>query len=405
MPTARRQVFLHVGLHKTGTTFVQHLMRANRAALLEQGVLYPGGDGFPSQIFAAWDLLGRRPRGTVGKDVRISGAWPTMAEAVAAVPVDRAPVVLLCDEHLSLATSRQARAAVESFPDADVNVIVTARDLARVVTSAWQEDVKNRGRFDWAAFITAVRDPAQAGTNPARGFWLRQDLPAVLATWAEHLGEGRVHVVTVPAPGSGADLLVQRLGALVGYDAARLTQPAKWANENVGLVGTELLRRLSPRLAHLDARRFDKVVKLTVVRHLAAELDPVRHALTEEELAWAVQRGAEMTRAVREAGYPVVGDLDDLVPHALSGRRPADVTPEELVEASLVGLAGLGDEYANSWWANRKPDSATDSTALARGTSALRALQYRGRRVAAQVADRNALVGRLAGEYVRRRTR
>ena len=112
-----------------------------------------------------------------------------------------------------------------------------------------------------------------------------------------------------------------------------------------------------------------------------------------------------MTRVVREAGYPGVGDRDDLVPRALSGRRPADVTPAELVEASLVGLAGLGDEYANSWWANRKPDSATDSTALARGTSALRALQYRGRRAAAQVADRNALVGRLAGEYIRRRTR
>ena len=404
MPTPR-QVFVHVGLHKTGTTYVQHLMRANREALRAQGVLYPGGEGFPSQIFAAWDLLGRRPQGTGGRDARIAGAWAAMADAVAAVPISEAPVVYVCDEHLSLATSRQARVAVESFPDADVHVVVTARDLARVVTSAWQEDVKNRGRFDWAEFIAAVRDPAQIGTNPARGFWLRQDLPAVLATWAEHVGPGRVHVVTVPVAGSLQGLLVERLGGLVGFDPYALTAPAKWANENVGLVGTELLRRLSPRLAHLDTRRFDKLVKLTLVRRLALELEPVRHALDDDELAWTVQRGAEMVQAVRSAGYPVVGDLDDLVPRADGGRRPADVRPEELTEAALVALAGLGEEYVNAWWANRRPDEAASSSVSARGTSALRALQYQGRRAVAHAADRNALVGRLTGAYVRRRGR
>jgi hypothetical protein len=398
-------VFLHVGLHKTGTTYVQHLMRANRAALRQQGVLYPGGAGFPSQIFAAWDLLGRRPQGGGGRDARIAGAWAAMAEAVAAVPVAEASVVYLCDEHLSLATSRQARVAVESFTGADVHVVVTARDLARVVTSAWQEDVKNRGRFSWTDFIAAVRDPAQVGTNPARSFWLRQDLPVVLETWAEHVGVERVHVVTVPAAGSPSDLLVERLGSLVGFHPHTLTAPAKWANENVGLVGTELLRRLSPRLAHLDTRRFDKLVKLTLVRRLAVELEPVRHALDDDELAWTVERSREMSKLVRNAGYPVVGDLDDLLPRAGAGRRPADVTADELTEAALVALAGLGDEYVNTWWANRRPDEATESSGTARATSAIRALQYQGRRAAAHAADRNALVGRLAGAYLRRRGR
>ena len=402
MPDPRRQVFLHVGLHKTGTTYVQHLMRANRAALRQQGVLYPGGAGFPSQIFAAWDLLGRRSQ---GRDARISGAWAALVEAVDTVPVTEAPVVYVCDEHLSLATPRQARSAVQSFPDADVHVVVTARDLARVVTSAWQEDVKNRGRFDWPDFIGAVRDPAQIGTNPARSFWLRQDLPVVLETWAEHVGVERVHVVTVPAAGSPSSLLVERLGGLVGFQPHTLTAPAKWANENVGLVGTELLRRLSPRLAHLDTRRFDKLVKLTLVRRLARELEPVRHALDDEELAWVVQRSAEMSQAVHSAGYPIVGDLDDLVPRAGAGRRPAEVTPDELTEAALIALAALGDEYVNAWWANRRPDEATESSGTARAVSAIRALQFQGRRAAAHAADRNALVGRLAGAYVRRRGR
>lgn len=404
MPSNRRQVFLHVGLHKTGTTYVQQLMRANRAVLREQGVLYPGGEGFPSQIFAAWDLLGRRQQGS-GKDSRIAGAWQAMVDAVGRVSVEEARVVLLCDEHLSLATSRQARAAVQSFPDADVHVVVTARDLARIVTSSWQENVKNRGTFDWPTFIAAVRDPATAGTNPARGFWARQDLPAVLTTWAEQVGRDRVHVVTVPPAGAPAELLVERLGGLVGFDSERLPEPARWANENLGLVGTELVRRLNPLLAHLDARKFDKVVKLTVVRRLATRLQPVRHALTDDELAWAEQRGAAMTQAIRETGYPVVGDLADLTPRPSSGRRPADVTPEELLEASLVALAELGDDYVSAWWANKPADDATESSRAARGTSAVRAMQYRSRRAAARAADRNPVLGRLAGAYVRRRGR
>ncbi len=38
-----RRVFLHVGLPKTGTTYLQTLLWDNRDELLRQGVLLPGG--------------------------------------------------------------------------------------------------------------------------------------------------------------------------------------------------------------------------------------------------------------------------------------------------------------------------------------------------------------------------
>ena len=37
-----QRVFLHVGLPKTGTTYVQTVLWRNRAALAEQGLVYPG---------------------------------------------------------------------------------------------------------------------------------------------------------------------------------------------------------------------------------------------------------------------------------------------------------------------------------------------------------------------------
>ncbi len=394
-----RRLFLHIGLHKTGTTYVQQLMRANREPLRAQGVLYPGGPGFPSQVFAVWDLLGRRPRGS-GGDGRITGAWQALVDGVRGGADE---TVLISDEHLSLASPRQARAAVSAFPDHEVHVVATVRDLARILTSAWQEEVKNRGAWGWSEFVEAVQDPTRVGTNPARGFWARQDVPAILATWAAVLPTERVHVVTVPPSGAPPALLVQRLGSLVGFDPDGLTEPAAWANETVGLVGTEVIRRVNPMLEKLNQRQFDRAMKLTMVRLMAERAEPVRFTLPPADLEWATVRGAEMTEAVRRAGYPVVGDLAELTPAPGRGRLPQDVSDAELLEVALGTLSGLAELYATTWWANRRPEDEVDSSGLARGASAARALGFKAKRAAARAADSNPLAGRALGAYLRRR--
>jgi len=394
-----RRLFLHVGMHKTGTTYVQQLMRANRKPLRAHGVLYPGGKGFPSQVFAVWDLLGRRPRGS-GPDNRITGAWPALVEGVRAADD---PTVLVSDEHLSLASGRQVRTAVSAFPDHEVHVLATVRDLVRVVTSAWQEEVKNRGTWTWAEFAAAIRDPARRGTSPARGFWARQDAPAILSTWAEVVPTERIHLVTVPPTGSSPTLLVERLGSVMGLDPANLTEPAAWANETVGLVGTELIRRLNPMLAGLNQRQFDRAMKLTMVRVMAERAETVRLSLPQQDLDWAVAMGERMTGSLREAGYPIVGDLADLTPQPVPGRQPADVSDTELLDTALVTLAGLAEQYASTWWAERGPEREVDSHGLTRGASRARAVGFKAKRAAARAADRVPLAGRALGAYLGRR--
>ena len=392
-----RRVFLHIGLHKTGTTYLQNVLRANRAQLADQGVLYPGGAGQPVQVFAVWDLLGRRPRGA--SDARITGAW---AATVDLVNGSDHPTVLLSDEHLSLASPRQARTAVQAFDGAEVHVVVTARDLARVLVSAWQEEIKNRGAWTWQQFAGAVRDPDAAARNPARGFWMRQDLPAILETWQTAVPTERVHVVTVPPAGAPSGVLLDRVASVVGFDPERLTEEPPWTNETVGLAGTEALRRLNERLDNtLNQRQYDRVVKLTIVRILADRTTPVPLAVPPEDFGWVRERGQAMIDAVRQRGYPVVGDLAELEPVPAEGRHPDEVDDAEVLDLTLTALAGLAERYATVWWARKRPDDevAVDSM-RAKATSNARAVAFQGKRAAAQLADRSPLAAKALGAYL-----
>jgi hypothetical protein len=400
MAAAEPSVYFHIGLHKTGTTYVQNVLRANRQKLRDQQVLYPGGEGFPVQVFAVWDLLGRRPKGT--SDARIPGAWQALVDATLAAGL---PTTLISDEHLSLAGVKQVRAAANAFPEHEAHVIVTARDLGRILVSAWQEEVKNRGSWTWDEFASSVRDPTKAALAPARGFWLRQDLPAILETWESVVPKQRIHVVTVPPSGSSPDMLMDRIGSVVGFNAARLNEPAPWANETVGVAGTEVIRRLNDRLSGLNQRQYDRAMKLTVVRLLAERSEPVRFSLPEEDYSWVRDRGDQMTKAIQASGYDIVGDIAELESKPTGGRRPDDPSDAELLEAGLTALAGLSERFATVWWARKEPDEEVGAASTAKASSGVRALVFRSQRAAAGLADRNRFAGRAMEVYLRARAK
>jgi hypothetical protein len=390
--------YLHIGLHKTGTTYFQHLMAANRSQLREHGILYPGGNGRPNQHLAVLDLLGRRV--VRGEDRRIAGAWSMLVEESRSVPAD----VLISEEHLSVARPAQIRQAVSAFDDREVHVVVTARDLARVLVSAWHEEIKVGSSRPWEEFTTAVRDPAQVGTSPARGFYARQDLPVILERWARVVPVERIHVVTVPPRGAPTDLLVSRLGSVIGFEPDWLTQPAGWGNPAVGLLGTELLRRLNPALSELNQRQRDRVLKQVLARALAKGVETVPLGVTGDELEWARERAAAMMAAVRAGGYDVVGELTDLDPQPVPGRSAQDVGDDELLAAAVVALGGLAQKYATSWWSNKPTDDHPDGLTRDKLASQVRAMTWGVRSSAARLADRNAVAGRALGVLMRRRS-
>jgi hypothetical protein len=401
MSAAPATVFLHIGLHKTGTTYLQNLLKANRAVLRSQDVYFPGGHGETQQAFAVWDLQGRRPRGV--DDTRIGGSWDALVSAVGGCG---AATALISEEHLSVSTGKQARRAVGSFPDSDVRVVITARDLARVAVSAWQEEVKNDQTWTWEQFAASIRDPSDVARSPARGFWLRQDLPRICELWELAVPADSITIVTVPPAGAPPAALLERFASVIGFDPDTLTEEPAWSNETVGVAATEVIRRVNERLGHrLNQRQHDKVIKRTVVRRLASRRETVRFSLPEAELPWITSRAQEMQEAVRARGYRIAGDLDELRPRAQSGgRRPDDATAEEVAEVALDAAAVLAEEYARMWW-QRKRHGIEDGIDRGDYASRARGMVFRAQRRAAHLADRSPAAARSVALALKLRDR
>ena len=325
-------VFFHVGLPKTGTTYLQTLLWNNDAVLREQGVLLPG-TSVREHLWAS---------GVVREDPRIErrgpgapGAWDRLVEEINAWP----GTAVVSHEFFAAAGADQARRAMDRLEGAEVHVVVTARDTVTLVTARWQEFVKNGS-------TVGIDDyPTTEETSPEQEWdWGTLDLADVLERWGASLPAERVHLLTLPKPGSARDELWTRFARVLGIDPSACDTSGTVQNESLGVVEVELLRRVNGELVDFGSaldrgnwiRGYLAQGKL-VPRH--GERFWPSPARVEELRA----RGDRIVDALEQRGYDVVGDLQDLrTPVELEERRhPETVTDAELAAAGAQTIAAM----------------------------------------------------------------
>ncbi len=389
-------VFVHVGLSKTGTSYLQHVLWSNRQTLAADGLLVPG-DGPLFRSLAVWDLTGRRPRGT---DLpQVPGSWQLLVDAVAAWDGAR---VVLSEEGLALARPRQVRRAVSSLAPAPVHVVVTVRDLMSTIPATWQQELAKGATWTLADYLCAVRDPESGPVGAGVAFWLRQDVTRVLDRWESAVPRERIHLVTVPPPGSPAGLLLQRFAAAVGIDTAKLAEAAYASNASVGVVEAEVLRRLNLALRdRLNERQYTRVVARGVREALQQRADPQRITLPAEHVGWVHERAAAMVGELRSRSYHVCGDLDDLLAGPETAGGPPTIHEEAVAEATMHALRATVEQHAQLWWRTRNKEAATTTDEVSRLASSARAAGYRLRVSGLALANRNRLLRQAVARYLR----
>jgi hypothetical protein len=330
---------------KTGTTFLQQLLAANRADLAAAGYLFPGSR-WREQDLAARDILDMT-RNNPTMRARCHGMWDKLTSEMLAF---EGHASIFSMEFLSFANAAKAARVVGSLPGAEVHVILTVRDAVGVIPAQWQTSCRNGGTISWPAFARSARWRVRFGRfsrgENSRVFVMAQGIPRMLRAWGRAVPSGRLHVVTVPPSGSDPMLLWERFADVVGMDPAVCTQSTAMHNTSLGQPSADLLRRINARLGKLPSHEHQPTLKAELATGILSTRSGAETgaALDGPTLRSALSWNQRVRTAIEHSGAHVVGDLSDL-PVKPSGtaaaKRLSDPAADDLLAAAETARDGL----------------------------------------------------------------
>ncbi|MEQ6903550.1 hypothetical protein [Nocardioides sp. YIM 152588] len=358
-----RRVFVHVGLPKTGTSYLQSVFWPQRDRLRELGLLVPGRERrdhlLSSLIVREDDNVHRRGPGA-------AEAWQVVTAETAAHP----GTALISHEFFCSASTEQFRRMVADLAPAEVHVVITAREPLGLFTSSWQESLKNRATAPLADYSRRESDDPRVTWN-----WRALDLGLVLERLRPVLPDERVHVIVSPGPGDPRDELWRRFATVIGIDPDAVDVADAFPNASMGVVEAELLRRVNAHLGSFQtAQERARWIRTVLADRLLVTPDAERFWPGEDRVEDARRRGDRAADLLAAGGYDVLGDPARLrVPAELPPRRrPDEVTEAELLEASVRLNAQLLGELRGRARSEAPGTPTADDADASRRTAGLR---------------------------------
>lgn len=173
-------IILHIGLPKTGTSYLQKILGEHRAKLLAHGTWVSSRPIFAHR-FAVETITDAARAGQADvlkiKEADLDAARDDLARAVADPSIKRAVV---SSEYFFEGDAQRARALFEPFGAAKLQVVVYLRRQDRLIESGYNQEVKAMGHRE---------PPRQPVYTP------RLDWSVVLGAWAEAFGEGNLAAI------------------------------------------------------------------------------------------------------------------------------------------------------------------------------------------------------------------
>lgn len=242
------RVFVHIGLPKTATSYLQTIIWSNRDALRERGIVVPGAER-RDHLWASRTVREQRwPE-------RASQAQRTAWDRVRAELAGASGTGLIGHEFFAAAAAEQAVAMVSALAPAEVHLVVTAREPLGLFTASWQESLKNGSTTPMPAYAREVSPRPTDIWN-----WRTLDLRLVLERWGQAVPADRIHVLVLD-PRAGSDDVWHRFAGIVGFETDGIDLSGSFPNTSMGVVEAETLRRVNERVSGFDSA-FDKGVYL-----------------------------------------------------------------------------------------------------------------------------------------------
>ncbi len=328
-----RRTVIHIGPGKTGTTYIQRTLAAQRAVLASRGWLYPG-HGY-NQVNEFLALLG--PNAPRPKHVELPSkalAWDPLAAQIAQWDGS----VILSAESLARFTAENVETVVKALGRGtgrdQIDIVVTLRDLGRLLPSWIQENYKHgnlESADEFYRLLVANRH------DRSDGLWLAFCAPGLIERWQHATGVGSVTVAVNPAAGSPQSLwsrFVDAAGLPLRHDASEL--PTVEGNPSLAVAQARLLRYLNiemerhgeiPPAGRAILRR--RVIRGWFAKRSDGDRVDVLAVHSDHWRAVVADWATEDVDRLRAMDIKACGDFDELRPTFSSSLSAALIPPTQ----------------------------------------------------------------------------
>lgn len=223
------EIYVHMGMHKTGTSAVQNAMMINRRALLKRGVLYPvTGQKGPAHHPLAAGLIG---------DPFDLGLWKDLAAEIEAAGAEK---VVLSSEMFEFVGTPEGWSAMVSALGQRPIVVCYLRRQSEYLVSSYNQHVKNGHAHSFEAHIEKMMP--------------RLDYLAMLQMIEGVVGRDRILLRTYERQRLPQGVVPDFLASLgIRSEGLKLGQPE--ANPGLSAQGLRIMQQLNKVIGDKETRR------------------------------------------------------------------------------------------------------------------------------------------------------
>jgi hypothetical protein len=349
----QKQLILHVGFHKSGTSALQESFAVQRAELQAAGVLYPS-IGRKAHHRIAWALT-QRAWGWKKRGGEVT-PFKHFSKMASFINRSNSPKIVLSSEFFSELTTEQIQKIVSGIRGRDVKILFTLRPLAKLLSSSYQQYLKYGTKAGYVEWLHSVLDePGVSKINPT--FWQRHMHGDVISRWAQAFGKENVSVLIVDE--QRPEFLYESLNDYLGLSAGYLKPQATGTNRSLSLEEVSLLLELNRRFP--KERQWNEYLVFIRNGYIRQLTDNVPLKEGSQKLLtpkWAVEKAnalaTESKNMIQGLGVKVYGDLQSLdkatVPEGET-EYSSSIDIETVVQAMLGFDKALTKRIPIRWFA------------------------------------------------------
>ena len=332
-----KELILHAGFHKSGTTALQESFYLNRKELLELNVNYPNF-GHKAHHRLAWSLS-QKPWGWAkrGGERESTKLWEKSA---AVIEREKEEKVIISSEFFSELSGDQIRKIHSSFKSREVKVLFTLRPLAKLLPSSYQQYLKYGITADYEEWLHSVLDkPGESKINPT--FWKRHFHGQVIARWADVFGSSNLTVLIVNE--AQPTFLFDEINKYLELPSNTLQSADSGSNRSLTMEEIALLREINKQFPkERDWDEYQVFIRNGYVRELTDHINPTLEKARLLTPDWAVAKANEIGSQIKSelvnSKVKIIGDLETL---GNSQVPTGDSAYPEVIDIKTVAAAML----------------------------------------------------------------